>query len=166
MLGALMVLSAAALPWVAPAGDSTAMAVKFTAEGGTISTSGVYTAGSVPGTYRLIASTLGGRIADTAMVTVASAVSRTTLDWRDVSAACGLLPVIGVKCEKPHLWDSREAGQPTDQPARREIGFDPSLLRLSWSTVTALLMVLGLGGVLGGPSSRGLGKNRDLLVQR
>jgi hypothetical protein len=44
--------------------------VTWTATGGSISTSGLYTAGSVGGTYRVIATHQGGTLADTASVTV------------------------------------------------------------------------------------------------
>lgn len=49
-------------------GDSVAVAVAFSATGGTISSSGLYTAGNTAGTYRVVASADG--LADTAAVTV------------------------------------------------------------------------------------------------
>jgi hypothetical protein len=49
-------------------GDSVAVAVKFTATGGTVTTTGLYTAGSAAGTYRIIAST--GTLADTSVITL------------------------------------------------------------------------------------------------
>jgi hypothetical protein len=48
--------------------DSVATSVSFSATGGTISSDGVYTAGSVPGTFRVIARS--GALADTSAVTV------------------------------------------------------------------------------------------------
>jgi hypothetical protein len=53
-------------------GTSTAPAVTWSATGGTVSSSGFYTAGSVSGTYRVIARASNG-VADTSAVTVASA---------------------------------------------------------------------------------------------
>ena len=54
------------------AGDSVAVAVTYTATGGTISASGTYTAGQVAGDYHVIAAQSGGEnaLADTAAVTV------------------------------------------------------------------------------------------------
>lgn len=46
--------------------------VTFTATGGTITSSGTYTAGSTPGIYRVIATVANGLLADTATVTVTS----------------------------------------------------------------------------------------------
>ncbi len=51
-------------------GDSVAVTVTFSATGGTISASGLYTAGATPGTYRAIAVQTGGTLADTAAITV------------------------------------------------------------------------------------------------
>jgi ABC-type uncharacterized transport system auxiliary subunit len=51
-------------------GSSAAPAVTWTATGGTITTSGLYTAGSTAGTYRVIAVQTGGSMADTSVVTI------------------------------------------------------------------------------------------------
>jgi len=53
-------------------GDSVAVQVSFSATGGTITSSGLYTAGSAPGSYRVIASASG--LADTAALTLAAPV--------------------------------------------------------------------------------------------
>jgi hypothetical protein len=53
-------------------GGSGAPAVTWSATGGTINGGGVYTAGPVPGTFRVIAHQSGGSLADTAVVTVTS----------------------------------------------------------------------------------------------
>lgn len=53
-------------------GGSGAPAVNFSATGGTITSAGVYLAGSAPGTYRVIAAQAGGTLADTAVVTIGS----------------------------------------------------------------------------------------------
>lgn len=59
---------------------TTAPAVTFTATGGTISATGMYTAGSTAGTFRVIAVQQGGTLADTSTVTItASAPQSTTL---------------------------------------------------------------------------------------
>jgi hypothetical protein len=52
------------------AGDSVAVDVVFTATGGTINQSGLYTAGSTVGSYKVIASAKG--LADTALITLAA----------------------------------------------------------------------------------------------
>jgi hypothetical protein len=51
-------------------GDSVAIQVVFSATGGAINSSGLYTAGSTSGTYRVVASASG--LADTAVVTLAA----------------------------------------------------------------------------------------------
>jgi hypothetical protein len=56
-------------------GDSISVAVSFAATGGTITSTGLYTAGSTAGTFRVVASTTG--IADTAVVTLAKSSSST-----------------------------------------------------------------------------------------
>jgi len=58
-------------------GDSIAVGVTFTATGGTITQSGLYTAGSTAGTYRVIASSDG--LADTSSVTVTVPLGSGTL---------------------------------------------------------------------------------------
>jgi len=51
-------------------GDSVSVSVGYVATGGTITPNGVYTAGQVPGTFRVIANQNGGSLADTAAVSV------------------------------------------------------------------------------------------------
>lgn len=51
-------------------GGSTAPSVSYSATGGTISSSGVFTADSTPGTYAVVATALEAALADTAVVTV------------------------------------------------------------------------------------------------
>lgn len=51
-------------------GGTTAATVTWSATGGTVSSSGNYTAGSTPGEYRVIATGQGGTLADTALVTI------------------------------------------------------------------------------------------------
>ena len=53
-------------------GDSVAVPVTYTATGGTITTAGLYTAGSTGGTFRIIAKESSAGLADTAVVTVAA----------------------------------------------------------------------------------------------
>jgi hypothetical protein len=51
-------------------GATTAPAVTFGATGGTITSGGMYTAGSTPGSFRVVATQQGGTLADTAQVTI------------------------------------------------------------------------------------------------
>jgi hypothetical protein len=53
-------------------GSSTTPAVSYSATGGTISAGGLYTAGGAAGTFRVIASHVGGTLKDTADVTITS----------------------------------------------------------------------------------------------
>ena len=65
--------------------NSTAgVAVTWSATGGTVSGSGLYTAGSAPGTYRIIAVEQGGTKADTSAITV-SAPAPTLVRHRDLA---------------------------------------------------------------------------------
>jgi len=56
-------------------GDSVAVSVTYSATGGTISSSGRYTAGSSTGTFRVIAKQSGGSLADTSAVFIVSTAS-------------------------------------------------------------------------------------------
>ena len=51
-------------------GDSVAVAVTYAASGGTISSTGLYTAGSTGGTFRVVAAVSG--ISDTSVVSVSA----------------------------------------------------------------------------------------------
>jgi len=51
-------------------GSTTAPAVTYSATGGTVNTSGRYTAGTTAGSYRVIATQQGGSLADTSTVTI------------------------------------------------------------------------------------------------
>jgi hypothetical protein len=51
-------------------GDSLTVSVTFAATGGTINSSGNYTAGSTAGTFRVVATQSGGTLADTSQVTI------------------------------------------------------------------------------------------------
>jgi hypothetical protein len=55
------------------AGDSVAVAVTFSATGGTVTSSGLYTAGQAGGSYKVIAASSG--LADTAVVTLTQALA-------------------------------------------------------------------------------------------
>jgi len=57
-------------------GDSVAVQVKFSASGGTITSNGLYTAGSTAGTYRVIAT--ANSLADTSAVTLTAPVTAPT----------------------------------------------------------------------------------------
>ncbi|MGH7521345.1 MAG: hypothetical protein ACREMI_08705, partial [Gemmatimonadales bacterium] len=54
------------------AGDSVAVNVAYSATGGTISTNGLYTAGTSAGSYRVMATGNGGLLADTSAITIVS----------------------------------------------------------------------------------------------
>jgi parallel beta-helix repeat protein len=54
-------------------GSSTTVSVVYAATGGSISSSGNYTAGQVAGNYRVVATQSGGSLADTALTTVTAA---------------------------------------------------------------------------------------------
>jgi hypothetical protein len=57
------------------AGDSVATPVTFSASGGTITSTGQYTAGSAAGTFRVVAVAQGASLADTSTVTVTAPTS-------------------------------------------------------------------------------------------
>jgi hypothetical protein len=72
----------------------TNISVAWSATGGTISGSGVYTAGSAPGTYRVIGRVAGGSLADTSRVTISQPVA--TLVSLTLTPGTGTVPVGGV----------------------------------------------------------------------
>jgi hypothetical protein len=75
-------------------GDSVAVTASFTATGGTISSTGFYTAGQTPGTYRVIAHSNG--LADTAAVSVAgSGRALASGFWNYPSTFCNSTGVTG-----------------------------------------------------------------------
>jgi len=63
------------------AGDSVAAQVAYTATGGTISSSGLYTAGLSAGSFRVIGTQVGGTMADTSAVTITVSSSATHAGW-------------------------------------------------------------------------------------
>lgn len=74
-------------------GDTVAVSITYTATGGSISGTGMYTAGQTVGTYRVIASANGGALADTSAVTVAATsppVASVTVTPATASLAVGL----------------------------------------------------------------------------
>jgi hypothetical protein len=68
-------------------GDSVAVPVAFSATGGSITSAGLYTAGTIAGTYRVVASSSG--LADTAVVTLALAPARLAARGTDGGIAFG-----------------------------------------------------------------------------
>ena len=70
-------------------GTTAAVAVTWTATGGTVTGGGLYTAGGVAGTYRVIAVEQGGTLADTSTVTV---VAGSTLTAVEVTPPTAFLP--------------------------------------------------------------------------
>src|SRR2546422_669030 len=63
------------------AGDSVPVSVSYTATGGAITVSGLYTAGLVPGNWRVIAIQSGGLLADTAAITVTAPAPGASQFW-------------------------------------------------------------------------------------
>lgn len=57
-------------------GSTTTPTVVYSATGGTISSAGIYSAGSVPGTFRVIARLSGGTVADTSVVRIPNSITR------------------------------------------------------------------------------------------
>ncbi|MHB1297851.1 MAG: Ig-like domain-containing protein [Gemmatimonadaceae bacterium] len=74
-------------------GATTAPAVTYSATGGTISATGLYSAGQTAGTYRVIAVQQGGTRADTSVVTITAvtpaAVASVTVDPSSASVSSG-----------------------------------------------------------------------------
>ena len=60
-------------------GDSVAVSVTYVAAGGTITPTGLYTAGLTAGTFQVIATQQGGTLADTALVTITPTLQRILL---------------------------------------------------------------------------------------
>ncbi|MGH7525300.1 MAG: hypothetical protein ACREMX_01195, partial [Gemmatimonadales bacterium] len=59
-------------------GSATTIAVQWAATGGAIDASGAYTAGQIPGSFRVVARNTAGNVADTASVAVAASTSTPT----------------------------------------------------------------------------------------
>jgi hypothetical protein len=76
-------------------GSSTPPAVTYSATGGSVNASGLYTAGSAAGTYRVIAIQQGGTLADTSVITIT--VPAPTLTSLDLSPATASLQVGGAR---------------------------------------------------------------------
>ena len=71
-------------------GDSVSVSVGYVATGGTITPNGVYTAGQVPGPFRVIANQNGGSLADTAAIAVIQVrVASVTVSPATASLAVG-----------------------------------------------------------------------------
>jgi hypothetical protein len=70
-------------------GDSVAVRVTYAATGGSITTMGLYTAGQIAGTFRVIAADTGGTLADTAVVTVVSGSGGSVFVGAGDIADCG-----------------------------------------------------------------------------
>jgi Calcineurin-like phosphoesterase len=70
-------------------GDSVAVGVTYAATGGSITAMGLYTAGQIAGTFRVIAADTGGTLADTAEVTVVSGSAGSVFVGAGDIADCG-----------------------------------------------------------------------------
>jgi len=75
-------------------GSTTTPAVTWSATGGSISSSGLFTAGNSAGNYTVVAKLQGGTLADTAVVTVTAAAAPTLVSVR-VSPSAASLPPAG-----------------------------------------------------------------------
>lgn len=111
-------------------GSTSAVSATFSATGGTISTSGLYTAGATAGTYRVIAS--AGGLADTSTVTVRLAPVATVT----VSPATASITVAGTVQLQATLRDA--AGQVL------------SGRTVSWTTSNGLLATVSGSGLVTG----------------
>jgi hypothetical protein len=70
-------------------GSTTAPTVSYSATGGTVDSDGVFTAGSLPGSYLVIATQQGGALADTSQVTVGPTLSQLVMNPSSVSVFPG-----------------------------------------------------------------------------
>ena len=115
-------------------GSTQAVSVTWSATGGTIASSGLYTAGSTTGTYRVIARQSGGTLADTASVTVTApstavtgldflgnADGRSTLFAWNLSRT-GVAPM--AKFPATYIWRA--------YPRSGQLGYWSSLFHASW----------------------------------
>ena len=92
-------------------GNPTPVLVSWAATGGTISGSGVYSAGSTPGTFRVVGRSSDGRLADTAVVRIAQPAA--TLTRLTISPASGSVPVGGVTAFTAQaLWSDGSTALP------------------------------------------------------
>lgn len=92
-------------------GGTSPPAVTYLAEGGTISSSGLFVAASTPGSYKVIATQAGGGPADTAMVTVGSVtLSLTGLSLNP--SGVSLLPGEAVQIAASGSWSDGSSSSP------------------------------------------------------
>ncbi len=92
-------------------GGSGAPAVTYSATGGSVSSSGVFVAGPTAGTYRVVATQQGGRLADTSVVTVTAAPPQLTgvqVTPKGASVASGGTVQYGVD----GVWTNGGSGAP------------------------------------------------------
>jgi hypothetical protein len=91
-------------------GSTTTPAVTFTATGGSITAGGLYTAGSITGTFRVIATQQGGTLADTSAVTITAAVlTQLILNPSTASIPAGLTQQFSVS----GVWSDGSATTPS-----------------------------------------------------
>ncbi|HKT58924.1 MAG TPA: hypothetical protein VJQ46_02670, partial [Gemmatimonadales bacterium] len=88
-------------------GSTAPIGVTWAATGGTVDPSGVYTAGATPGTYRIVATSTSGALADTAAITLAAPTAPApTLTSVVVSPLTVSLTSGGTKQFKAYGWNS------------------------------------------------------------
>lgn len=88
------------------------VSVSWTATGGSVTGSGVYTAGATPGVYRVIARLAGGTMADTSVIRIA-APPAATLTGLSITPATGTVPVNGsVEFAASATWSDGSSALP------------------------------------------------------
>jgi len=110
--------------------DATTMAVAviWTATGGTITTGGLYTAGATAGVYRVIATQQGGTLADTSTVTVTAGAAPAPAPLAgDLVVRVAGVPATGTKylLEDTDLGPTSAAGCPSDLVTRFAMAEQP-----------------------------------------
>lgn len=93
-------------------GGTSAVSVSYAATGGTISSSGRYVAGTTPGTYRVIASLVGGSLADTSIVTINPAVEVQPMLVEDFSTYTS---TANFHSDPRNIYNNEEFGGPWGQ---------------------------------------------------
>jgi uncharacterized protein YjdB len=93
-------------------GSTSSVSVTYTATGGTVSATGRFVAGSVPGNYRVIATVTGGSLADTSRVTVNPAVEVQPMLVEDFST---YVSTSHLHADPRNIYNSEEFGGPWGQ---------------------------------------------------
>ncbi len=126
-----------------------AVAVTWTATGGGISASGLYTAGATAGVYRVIATQQGGTLADTSTVTVTAGAAPPPLAGDLVVQVAGV-PATGTKylLEDTDLGPPSAAGCPSDLVTRFAMAEQPISIPASGCMTQLSVFAQGFAPVL------------------